>query len=46
MPVQDWQVLSPTLLTNLQQAGVAVDAVQIVAGECVLNWPPGQDHHN
>ena len=30
--VQDWQVLSPNLLKNLQEAGVHVDAVQIVAG--------------
>ena len=30
---QDWQVLSPQMLRNLQYAGVIVDAVEIVAGE-------------
>ena len=35
--VQDWQVLSPNLLKNLQEAGVQVDAVQIVAGERSLS---------
>ena len=39
--VQDWQVLSPKLLKNLQEAGVQVDAVQIVAGERALSTP----HH-
>ena len=39
--VQDWQVLSPNLLKNLQEAGVHVDTVQIVAGERALSTP----HH-
>ncbi len=33
MSLQDWQVLSPELLKNLQAAGVPVEAVQVVAGE-------------
>ena len=30
---QDWQVLSPELLKDLQAAGVPVEVVHIVAGE-------------
>lgn len=31
--VQDWQVLAPELLKNMQAAGISVEVVQIVAGE-------------
>lgn len=43
LPLQDWQVLSPELLKNLQAAGVPVEVVQVVSGQSTLlvgdSWP-------
>ncbi len=43
--LQDWQVLSPQLLKNLQLAGVPVDVVQVASGKNTADTHVSRGNH-